>query len=101
MRYSPKEMVVLAALAEHQGRGVSEIDLDDIIESVRPTLDPNGQKAYFRSGILSCIRNLRLKLPEENLTLTPNNEIGRGNKSSFRIEGNYKAFLDIKALEAI
>lgn len=101
MRYSPKEMVIIETIAAYQQNGHSEIDLDDIIDVARPQLDPGERQAYFRSGVLSCIRNLRLKLPDENLGIVPNGVVGRGNKATFKISGDYKKFLNDKALERI
>lgn len=96
MRYSNKELVIIGVLAEAEKETVS---LDEIVELARPHLDPAKEQKFFRSGVLSCIRNLRLKLPKEGLELTPNEQIGRGNKAEFTVRGDYSKFVNERLLE--
>jgi hypothetical protein len=94
MRYTNKELVIINVLADLQAVGRKMVCLDEIVTAARPNLDPQHQQKFFRSGINSCIRNLRLKLPKEGLELVPNETVGRGNKAEFRITGDYRKLIN-------
>lgn len=94
MRYSDKELVVIGVIADFQRKGAIRIDLDELVNAARPKLDPDERQVYFRSGLLSCVRNLRLKLPEEGLRLSSVGRVGRGNKAVFLFDGDYSKLLN-------
>lgn len=94
LRYSNKEIVILTAIADIQDTGKSVVPLDDLVELVQPALDPKGSQVRFRSGLSACIRNLQRKMPRENLKLESDDRVGRGNKSVFNIEGNYRGLVN-------
>lgn len=93
MRYSDKELVVLGVIADHQNKGAIRIDLDQLVADARPQLDPDGHKTYFRSGLLSCLRNLRLKLPDDGLRINSVGRVGRGNKAVFIFDGDFNKLI--------
>jgi hypothetical protein len=99
MRYSEKELVLLDIISELKGQDDQEIELDAIVSWAKPRLDPAEQLRYFRSNISSSLRNLQRKLPEEGLTLRSNDMVGRGNKSVFKVAGDFEGFLKRKREE--
>jgi len=95
MRLSSKELAILGAIVTLKSKEKDEISLDAIIDHVRPELDPQEQYKYFRSGVLSSLRNLQRKLPREGLTLLHNEMVGRGHKAIFTVAGDYAKFVKL------
>jgi hypothetical protein len=95
MKFSPKEMTVIGALAELQKTEKEPIYLDDVVELVKCDLDPHATQTYFRSGVHSTMRNLIRKINVSHsrdgteYILLCDEKIGRGNKSEFSMQGNF------------
>jgi hypothetical protein len=98
MRYSNKEVCIIMAIADIQDTGKTTVHLDELVDVLKPTLDPKGAQVRFRSGLSACIRNLQRKLPRQGLKLESDEKVGRGNKSIFNIDGSYRGLVDAVCL---